>query len=362
MGFKSHPPRLVVIRRKFVLKAGCFCGVLLSAFAVHGAEPLVFDDPQPQKYHIQARASEIDKRAIPHPEVDFVFEKNGKPADVEHACVDTRVKPRGKLVIWLMAYNPQLFDRFTRYGLHAIQPHYANGWFKILNREPPPDDKYLGRIRLEAATGEDVSEAIDIPRPDGMQERAVQFVKYLAKVNPQGKWDFFLNADQSDLNWEDVIVSGSSHGSTTSARFAIHKKVGRVVMLSGPRDQHETWQALPPATPHNRFFGFTHVLDEGWPGNHYPRSWKLLGLDAYGPIVNVDQTPARYKNSRRLVTDADVNGNSQRAHGASQPGRNAVKDADGNYLHESVWEYLYTHPVDEVGEPESDDSQVPSAP
>ena len=59
-------------------------------------------------------------------------------------------------------------------------------------------------------------------------------------------------------------------------------------MFCGPRDQTETWQALPSATPSNRFFGFSHVLDGGWTGDHYCRSWELLGLHQYGPIVNVD--------------------------------------------------------------------------
>ncbi len=89
--------------------------------------------------------------------------------------------------------------------------HYANGWFSKLNREPPPDDKYLGRIRLEATTGEDVSQDIAIPRPDGMMERAHQLVRHLAKVHPQGNWSQFLAKDGQGLDWSKVIVSGSSH-------------------------------------------------------------------------------------------------------------------------------------------------------
>jgi hypothetical protein len=324
----------------------------LSQAMASGADlPPAYNDSSPQRYHLTARASEIDPRAKPHPEIGFVFEKDGKPADVEHAVVDTRVAPRGKLVIWLMGYNSNLFDRVSGYGLHAIQVHYANGWFSTLNKEPAPDDLYLGRIRLEAATGTDVSEAIDIPQPDGMMERAYQFVNWLAKEHPQGRWEQFLTADRKGLQWDKVIVAGSSHGSTTSARFALHQKVDRVVMFSGPRDQYENWYKLPSATPKNRFFAFTHVLDTGWSGDHYCRSWELLGLNEFGPIVNVDQSKPPFGNSRRLVTDADVKQNAQRAHGASVPGNSAVKDANGRFIHEAVWEYLFTHPVDQVGEP-----------
>ena len=121
-------------------------------------------------------------------------------------------------------------------------------------------------------------------------------------------------------------------------------------MFCGPRDQFETWQSLPSATPANRFFGFSHVLDAGWTGGHYCRSWELLGLHAFGPVVNVDQAKPPYANSRRLVTDADVNGDAKRAHGCVTPGKSAVKDASGAFAHEAVWRYLFTHPVDEVGE------------
>ncbi|MDZ4688858.1 MAG: hypothetical protein SH850_27600 [Planctomycetaceae bacterium] len=320
--------------------------------ALHAADaPFQYHDPKPQKYDVTARASQIDPRTKPHPEVGFVFEKDGKPTDVEHGVVDTRVAPRGKLVIWLMGYNAQLFDRVSGYGLHGIQVHYANGWFSTLNKEPPPDDQHLGRIRLEAATGQDISDAIDIPQPDGMMERSYQLVKWLAKEHPQGRWEYFLTKDGKGLRWDNVIMAGSSHGSTTSARFALHQKVDRVVMFSGPRDQYENWYKLPSATPKNRFFGFTHVLDTGWTGDHYCRSWELLGLQEFGPIVNVDQAKPPFGNTRRLITDADVKNDAKRAHGASTPGGSAVKGANGKFLHEDVWRYLFTHPVDQTGDP-----------
>ena len=311
-------------------------------------KPLVFSDPMPRRYDFTARASVLDPRAKPHPEIGFVFEKDGKPTDNQHAAVDTRVAPLGRLVIWLMGYSAPLFDRLTSYGLHAIQVHYANGWFgQFGDKGPKGDTEFNGKIRLEAATGEDFSEAVRIPKPDGMMERALQLVHWLAKENPQGGWDYFLTPDQRALRWERVIVSGASHGSTTAARFAKHQRVARVVMHCGPRDQLETWQSLKSATPANRYFGFSHVLDGGWTGNHYPRSWELLGLEKFGPIVNVDKAKAPYGGTRRLITDADVKGDANRAHGCVTPGGSAIKDASGKFIHEEVWRYLYTHPTEE---------------
>jgi hypothetical protein len=321
-----------------------------------------------QRYELTARASEIDPRAKPHPEIEFVFESKGKPADVQHASVDTRVKAKGKLVIWLMGHSAGLFERVNRFGLHAIRVHYANGWFgKFGNSSPGADGQQNGHIRLEAATGEDFSPLVDIPKPDGMMERSFQFVKWLSKNNPEGKWEQFIAADGKGIDWSKVIISGSSHGSTTAARFAKHQAVDRVVMFCGPRDQYESWQALPSATPANRFFGFSHVLDGGWSGDHYCRSWELLGLHAFGPIVNVDQVKPPYQNTRRLITDADVKGDDKRAHSCVVPGGASPKAADGSFLHEAVWEYLFTQPVDHTGlavpqDPDCDKNLVPAPP
>ena len=279
-----------------------------------------------------------------------MFEKDGKPQDVEHASVDTRVPSQGKLVIWLMGYNKDLFNRIADYGFNSIQVHYANGWFgKLYSGPPPADDLFLSKIRLEAAIGEDASKAVDIPKPDSIMERSYQFVRWLDKENPRGSWKQFLTRDGKGLQWDKVVLSGISHGSTTAARMAKQVKVDRVVLFSGPRDQFENWQKLPSATPGNRYFVFSHVLDDGWSGDHYRRSWQLMDLQKYGPIVNVDKSSPPYENTRRLTTDGDVKGDHNRAHNCVIPGGSAVKDGAGMPVHENVWRYLFLHPVDQVG-------------
>ena len=326
--------------------------ILQLATSVATAQVIPFDDPNPQKYQLTERASVIDSRVKAHPEIGYLIDnKNGSPADTQQAAVDTSVAPKGRLVIWLMGHNSGLFERWNSYGLHAIRVHYANKWFSICCREKPVGEHCRGNIRLEAATGEDFSDDVNIPKPDGMMERAFQFVKWLSKENPQGKWDQFLNEDRTGLNWDKVIVSGSSHGSTTAARFAKHQKVARVVALCGPRDNYQTWQALPSATPANRYFGFSHVEDGGWKADHYCRSWEMLGLHKFGPIVNVDKVQPPFQNTRRLITDFDVQGDEKRAHSSVQPGSRAFTDKAGNYMHEGVWKYLYTHPVGKTGDP-----------
>jgi hypothetical protein len=300
---------------------------------------------------LKARASVVDPAAAEYPEINFNFGSAEKPQDWQHASVDPTVAPRGQLVIWLMADNDALFQRLNRYGLHVIQPHYARGWFTTLCQPQPVDGFARGNVRLEAASGEAFSPELSLAKRDGMMERSRRFLIWLCLEHPAGHWEQFLTADQSAVRWDKVIISGSSHGSTTAARFAQHQKVARVVMLCGPRDQDQDWQAGPSATPAERFFAFTHMLDGGWTGHHYCRSWQLLGLQSLGPIVNVDEASPPYHHTRRLVSAADVGNDPDRAHGAVQPRANAPKNSAGEFLYEDVWRYLYTHPVEQVGSP-----------
>ena len=134
-----------------------------------------------------------------------------------------------------------------------------------------------------------------------------------------------------------MILSGSSHGSTTSARFAKHRKVARVVMFCG---LETNWN-------HGRVFHrlhqliaiwFTHILDTIWVGDHYCRSCRCLDWQSW-PAGQRGSSESPFGNSRRLVTNCDVNNDSRKAHGIVVRG----KDWD------SVWRYLYTHPVDQTG-------------
>ncbi|VTS02626.1 BPSS1187 family protein [Tuwongella immobilis] len=344
--------------RRLPLLAAMVWMTILGSLSAQTDKPTPYNDPKPKRYDLTKRASEIDPRAKEHPEIGFLFkDAKGKVMDLQHATVDTSVAPQGKLVIWLMDHNAALFQRVASYGLHGIQVHYANKWFGMLKPEVRDDGSSLGKIRLEAATGDDITPIVTIPQPDSLKERSLQFVKWLAKEHPQGKWGQFLTSDGKDLRWDKVILAGASHGSTTAARFAKHQKVDRVVMFCGPRDQLDSWQALPSATPANRFFGFSHVLDTGWSGDHYCRSWEMLGLTEFGPIVDVDTTPAPFGNSRRLTTNADVMKNVNRAHSSVVPGGAAVKDAKGKFIHEAVWKYLFLHPVDSVGKPVAADPE-----
>lgn len=327
----------------------------VALLAVHAdAAAPKFNDPKPQAYHLTVRASEVDPSAKSYPDIDFTLGSKAKPADTETADVDTRVAPRGELVVWLMGHNPVLAEKVNGYGYHHISVHYARGWFGKLNTVPA-DTQHLGNIRLEATAGVDASKSVEIAEADSAKGRATRLVQWLVKKHPQGRWEQFLIAGGKELDWTKVVVGGSSHGATSSARFAMHQKVARVVMFCGPRDNTEDWQAGPSATPLNRFFGYTHVLDGGWTGDHYQRSWLMLRLNQFGPIVNTEKEKAPFGHSRRLTTDAPLKGTDKeqaaKGHGYVTPSKGSPKDAQGRPLQEDVWQYLFTSDVEKVGAP-----------
>jgi hypothetical protein len=59
----------------------------------------------------------------------------------------------------------------------------------------------------------------------------------------------------------------------------------------------------------------------------------------------LEETKAPYWNPRRLITDFDVDRNANKAHGIVVWGERW----------KTVWKYLFTHPVGEVGKPVTKD-------
>jgi hypothetical protein len=57
--------------------------------------------------------------------------------------------------------------------------------------------------------------------------------------------------------------------------------------------------------------------------------------------VDVDKQSYPFGNSRQLITSAEVGGNADRAHSGSVPGKAAMTDKQGKFIHEDVWRYLF---------------------
>jgi hypothetical protein len=257
--------------------------------AVSGDElpgrPLKVDTANAQLYTIKFKPSDADPATVGND-------------DVQTAEIDTRVAPRGKLVVALSGVgNPpgpiSVTDYAAALGFHAFAIAYENGF----NPSTQSDPNAAGDSRQEEFDGRDHTKVITVARPDCVEVRVQKALAYLATKNAPGDWSYYLNEDQ--VRWSDVIFIGHSHGATSAAYYAKIRRVWRAISLSGPRDTNPvvaTWLTMPSLTPIDRYYGFTGTGDD-----QHPDHLKAMEIMQYiGSVVDVGKAAAPYGGSHRL--------------------------------------------------------------
>ena len=284
----------------------------------------------------------------PGPQVDvsdpqlYEFEFTPDEADpaatlklaVEQAQLDTRTTPIGQLVVYLHgAGAPSLCGGqehgrvLAAMGFHVVQPCYVSD-YGVGNCG---DD--IGGCRLEAFEGVDHHPFIEIAPPDSIEVRVVRMLEHLQAMHPGGDWQYFV---QDGLpRWDRIVISGISHGASSSGVVGMNRSVERVVMLSGPLDTDQAWLTGVPVTPIDRFWGFTHTGDEQHAG--HLQAFDDLGLSG-APAV-VDGARAPWDDAHRLVTSAPTGD----GHGSTQAGGSSPTDGDA-WAFEPVWRVMYGVP------------------
>jgi len=242
----------------------------------------------------------------------------------QFAYLDTRSVPRGKLVIYLHGAgdfsncgNGALGTLVAGWGFHWFGPCYLSNY----GVENCGSD--IEGCRLEAFQGTDEHAFVDIKPPDSIETRIARGLVHLQELNPQGDWRYFLNG--STPRWSDIVITGHSHGASSSGVIGMHRSVSRVVMLAGPYDPGQAWLSGDSLTPPGLFFGFTHSADSQHSG--HLAAFAALGLP--GEPTRVDGAAAPYGGSHRLYSSASVGD----AHGSVTSGNIAEFVA--------VWRYLY---------------------
>lgn len=242
----------------------------------------------------------------------------------QHAFLDTRVEPQGKLVVYLHGAGDfqscgggALGPLVASFGFHWLAPCYLSNY----GVDNCGDD--IAGCRLEAFEGEDHHPFVDITRPDSIEERIVRGLGYLEQENPEGDWQYFLEGETP--RWSEIVISGHSHGASSSGLIGVYRSVARVVMLAGPYDVGQAWLELEPLTPRDRFYGFSHTGDNQHQG--HLDAFEALGLP--GAPTGVDDQDPPYADSHRLFSQASVSD----AHGSVTSG-----DIPAFV---PVWEYLY---------------------
>jgi hypothetical protein len=153
----------------------------------------------------------------------------------------------------------------------------------------------------------------------------------LAAENPEGDWGWFVDGDHP--RWSAIVISGISHGASTSGLIGKYRSVARVVMLSGPLDSNQAWLALPTITPIERFWGFTHTADDQHDG--HLAAFETMSL--VGAPVSIDDVTAPYDGSHRLRTSAATSD----GHSSTQAGGASPRAADNSFLFAPVWRAMY---------------------
>ena len=250
---------------------------------------------------------------------------------IEHAQLDTTVTPLGKLVVYLHgAGQPGTCGSkshgalLASFGFHVVHPCYVSD-YGVGNCG---DD--IGGCRLEAFEGVDHHDLIDIPPADSIETRVVKMLEYLQVQHPGGDWQFYIDAGKP--RWSHIIISGISHGASSSGLIGKVRAVDRAVMLSGPLDSNQAWLKWDSLTPIDQFWGFTHTGDEQHPGHLE----SFADMQVSGEPVVVDGAAAPYEDSHRLVTSAPTND----GHGSTQAGGASPKDGDV-YVFLPVWQTMY---------------------
>jgi len=270
---------------------------------------------------------------------DFTF--TAKQADAaatqslgtQGAYLDTRVKPAGKLVVYLHGAsaaalancaNGEVATLLATEGFHVFTPCY-NSYFGVANCG---DD--IGGCRKEAFEGIEHSAVVAIAPPDAIEPRIVAALGYLAKQDPAGDWGYFLEGGKP--YWPGIVIAGHSHGASSAGLIGTIRPASRVVMLSGPLDSGQAWLKAPSVTPLDRFYGFTHAADP----QHAGHLVSFQDLNVPGAPTSVDGASAPYGNSHRLQSSATVTD----GHGSTTPGGASPKVA-GAYVYAPVWATMF---------------------
>ncbi|MCA9657925.1 MAG: hypothetical protein KC486_06240 [Myxococcales bacterium] len=248
------------------------------------------------------------------------------------AYLDTQVEPLGKLVVYLHgAGAPQTCGSkahgqvLAGMGFHVFSPCYISD-YGVGNC-----GDNIGGCRLEAFEGVDHHPFVDITPENSAEVRIVKGLQYLQEQHPGGDWAYFLDGDQP--RWEKIVISGISHGASSSGVIGMNRIVDRVVMLSGPLDSGQAWLKGQPMTAIDRFFAFTHTADNQHPGHLQSFTDMML----VGEPTAVDGAEPPYSDSHRLMSSADTDN----GHVAVQAGGSSPKDGNNEYVYMPVWRYLY---------------------
>lgn len=259
------------------------------------------------------------------------------------------VSARGKLFVFLpgtggVPSNQQrILGTAAARGYHAVGLTYPNATAVGALCADDVDADCFWDVRREVITGLNTSVRVQVSPANAIVNRLEKLLAYLHAQHPVEGWGQFLVAGKID--WSRVTLAGHSQGGGHVGVLAKLVALDRAVYFSSPADWRQvadapaTWLSRPNVTAASRQYAFIHEQDQLVSASQARANWVALGLNAFGPITNVDGASAPFGGSHRLTTQAAplLAGS---YHGATVVDAATPRTLSGGSLFEPVWVYL----------------------
>jgi hypothetical protein len=192
-------------------------------------------------------------------------------------------------------------------GYHVVFLRYPNDISASICRRDP-EALAFEDFRMAIIAG-GASKHITVSRTDSIENRLIKLLQLLRRIRPREDWGQFLNDDGS-IHWEALALAGQSQGGGHAALLGLLHPVPRVICFGAPKDYSlalyapAAWYGKNSATPKDRFFTFNHEQDyQACTPEMLRENLRALGLEKFGPPVNVDTAAPPYAHTRILMTN-----------------------------------------------------------
>lgn len=230
-------------------------------------------------------------------------------------------------------------------GFHAINLRYPNDL--ALLQVCPPDGECWEKLRLATIYGGETDKLV-VTRTNSIENRLVKVLAFLDSQHPEEGWSRYLKHDSP--KWSAIILAGWSQGGGNAALIARDHKVARVIMLEAPPDLTQVtppagpapWLSDPHVTPTKRYFGLAHIRST-FTVPFFKSAWQLLGMDRFGPTVNVDTEVPPFNGTHQLATNVEPVRPGP-FHQSVAVDAATPKDANGRPVLAVAWQYLMRAP------------------
>ena len=220
-----------------------------------------------------------------------------------HLAYLPQTTPNGYLLLSLGGTNslPSDFKAFdtvaAEQGFTALALDYPNTVITTsCKTSPEPDPCTL--FRQEIATGQPVSQLVEVAPENSIEHRLDALLAYQAKHDPEHFGQFY---NENGPVWNKIVVVGHSQGSGHAGYLAKRHPLQAAIMLAGPQDTTDagpaSWVSSPSATPPERFLSLLH-RDDFFGSQSQLNIARILRQDPAasaspnGPVVVSDQPVA----------------------------------------------------------------------